>query len=243
MDNTRINGSLMDIVTEKEYLAIMENSSLKTGVEKKLEDVKRKMLNPKFTDLEELQNNIDKTRELPRSADKDKLLKEFFKIKAEIQKRMTKTSSLKLFPFFDEDSLNETSSDEDMEFFFLKTPIKEIKNDLMKISDIKKSAANHSATINNNIIVNLKSINSTFIDSNLLENNLKFLLDDSIDGNETISRIDETRKHLEQLKPEVDDDQQWILEQFEGYLLNVELDSLTSKLISDIKTFLSNFNG
>ncbi|CAO1404807.1 unnamed protein product [Diamesa serratosioi] len=203
MDNTDIGENPMDISTEREYSTVMEFSSIKAGIEKNLDDVKRKMSNPN-----------------------------------------TKANPLKGSSLSDEDSLDEdhTTSNEDKELFELKKPIEEINNDLKKINDIKKSAANHSATINSNIIVNLKSINSTFIDSNLLEDNLKSLLEDSINVNETISRIDETRKYLDELRLEVNDDQQWILEQLEGYLLNVELDSLTSKLIADIKTFLSNFN-
>ncbi|CAO1397061.1 unnamed protein product [Diamesa hyperborea] len=124
----------------------------------------------------------------------------------------------------------------------MKKPLTEINNDLMKITDIKNTAKNHSATINNNIIVNLKSINSTDFDTHLLENNMKALLEDSINVNETIARINETRTYLDEIRPEVTDDQQWILEQLESYLINVELDSLTSKLIADIKTLLSNFN-
>ncbi|CAO1407108.1 unnamed protein product [Diamesa tonsa] len=121
----------------------------------------------------------------------------------------------------------------------MKKPIKDINNDLIKITEIKNTAKNYSATINNNIIVNLKSINSTDFNTNLLENNMKALLEDSINVNETIAQ---TRTYLDEIRPEVTDDQQWILEQLQSYLLNVELDSLTSKLIADIKTLLSNFN-
>ena len=149
----------------------------------------------------------------------------------------------KLTSISDGDSLTEDrrkliKNEESLE---MKKPLNEINNDLMEISDIKKTAMNYSATINSNIIVNLKSINSTDFDTNLLENNVKALLEDSINVNETIARVYETRAYLEEIRSEVNDDQQWILQQLESYLFNVELDSLTSKLIADIKTLLSNF--
>lgn len=212
----------------RKYESPIEISTEKAELENNLEHLKMKMTNPKFTDLEELQNDLVKTLDLPPSSDKDKLLIELLKIKAEIQERILKGTSI--------------SGEDSQDSFEIKKPIKEINNDLMKISDIKKTAKNYSTTINSNIIVNLKSINSTVFDSNLLENNVKALLEDSINVDETFARINETRTYLDEVRPEVNDDQQWIFEQLESYLFNVELDSLTSILIADIKTLLSNFN-